>query len=130
MSLYGGEGRIVGIVAGILLLMLINNALIVLNVSPFFQQVALGLVLGVAIVADRIRAGSRGHARPRGSPSSARKAARPRETPPARSRPPDRGSRRVGAAGRPATPDQPPLPGWTTLTESCFTDVDEQAFVL
>jgi ribose transport system permease protein len=68
VSLYGGEGRVVGIVAGILLLMLINNALIVLNVSPFFQQVALGLVLGVAIVADRIRARSRGHARPRGIP--------------------------------------------------------------
>jgi hypothetical protein len=48
--------------------MLINNALIVLNVSPFFQQVALGLVLGVAIVADRIRARSRGQARPRGIP--------------------------------------------------------------
>jgi ribose transport system permease protein len=68
VSLYGGEGRVVGIVAGVLLLMLINNALIVLNVSPFFQQVALGLVLGVAIVADRIRARSRGQARPRGIP--------------------------------------------------------------
>jgi ribose transport system permease protein len=68
VSLYGGEGRVVGMVAGILLLMLINNALIVLNVSPFFQQVALGLVLGVAIVADRIRARSRGQARPRGVP--------------------------------------------------------------
>ncbi len=68
VSLYGGEGRIVGIVAGVLLLMLINNALIVLNVSPFFQQVALGLVLGVAIVADRVRARSRGQARPRGLP--------------------------------------------------------------
>jgi len=68
VSLYGGEGRIVGMVFGILLLMLINNALIVLNVNPYYQQVALGLVLGVAIVADRIRARSRGQARPRGIP--------------------------------------------------------------
>jgi ribose transport system permease protein len=68
VSLYGGEGRVVGMVAGVLLLMLINNALIVLNVSPFYQQVALGLVLGVAIVADRVRARSRGRARPRGIP--------------------------------------------------------------
>jgi ribose transport system permease protein len=68
VSLYGGEGRVVGMVAGVLLLMLINNALIVLNVSPFYQQVALGLVLGVAIVADRIRARSRGRSRPRGVP--------------------------------------------------------------
>ena len=68
VSLYGGEGRIVGMVFGILLLMMINNALIVLNVNPYYQQVALGLVLGVAIVADRIRARSRGQARPRGIP--------------------------------------------------------------
>ena len=68
VSLYGGEGRVIGMVAGVLLLMLINNALIVLNVSPFYQQVALGLVLGLAIVADRVRARSRGRSRPRGIP--------------------------------------------------------------
>jgi len=70
VSLYGGEGRIIGVVAGALLLMLINNALIVLNVSPFYQQVALGLVLGVAIVADRVRAQRRGRPRPRRLPPS------------------------------------------------------------
>ncbi|MCL1869922.1 MAG: ABC transporter permease [Promicromonosporaceae bacterium] len=70
VSLYGGEGRVIGVVAGALLLMLINNALIVLNVSPFYQQVALGLVLGVAIVADRIRAQRRGKPRPRRLPKS------------------------------------------------------------
>jgi ribose transport system permease protein len=57
--------------AGVLLLMLINNALIVLNVSPFYQQVALGLVLGVAIVADRVRALRRGRSRPRRSTPAA-----------------------------------------------------------
>jgi ribose transport system permease protein len=72
VSLYGGEGRIVGVMAGVLLLMLINNALIVLNVSPFYQQVALGLVLGVAIVADRVRAQRRGRSKPkRSSPAAA-----------------------------------------------------------
>ncbi len=70
VSLYGGEGRVIGVVAGALLLMLINNALIVLNVSPFYQQVALGLVLGVAIVADRVRAQRRGKPRPRRLPRS------------------------------------------------------------
>ena len=55
--------RLAGMVFGILLLMLINNALIVLNVNPYYQQVALGLVLGVAIVADRIRARSRPNGR-------------------------------------------------------------------
>lgn len=63
VSLYGGEGRILGVSAGVLLIMLINNALIVLNVSPFYQQVALGLVLGVAIVSDRVRAQRRGRPR-------------------------------------------------------------------
>jgi ribose transport system permease protein len=81
VSLYGGEGRVVGIVAGVLLLMLINNALIVLNVSPFFQQVALGLVLGVAIVADRIRARSRGQARPRGIPVFGARGSKPAQRP-------------------------------------------------
>jgi ribose transport system permease protein len=81
VSLYGGEGRIVGMVFGVLLLMLINNALIVLNVSPFFQQVALGLVLGVAIVADRIRARSRGQARPRGLPIFGARGSKPAEKP-------------------------------------------------
>ena len=83
VSLYGGEGRVVGMVAGILLLMLINNALIVLNVSPFFQQVALGLVLGVAIVADRIRARSRGQSRPRGIPVFGAQGSKPAKTTPA-----------------------------------------------
>jgi ribose transport system permease protein len=79
VSLYGGEGRIIGMVFGILLLMLINNALIVLNVNPYYQQVALGLVLGVAIVADRIRARSRGQARPRGIPLFGARGSRPPE---------------------------------------------------
>jgi ribose transport system permease protein len=87
VSLYGGEGRIIGAVAGAVLLMLINNALIVLNVSPFYQQVALGLVLGVAIVADRIRARSRGHARPRGLPVF-KAQGRPEPAPPPGSAPP------------------------------------------
>ena len=33
VSLFGGQGRIVGIAAGAVLLVLINNGLIVLNVS-------------------------------------------------------------------------------------------------
>lgn len=81
VSLYGGEGRIVGMVFGILLLMLINNALIVLNVNPYYQQVALGLVLGVAIIADRIRARSRGQARPRGIPIFGARGSKPAEKP-------------------------------------------------
>lgn len=56
VSLFGGQGRILGIVAGAVLLVLINDGLIVLNVSPYYQQIVLGAVLGLAITADRLRA--------------------------------------------------------------------------
>ena len=56
VSLFGGQGRILGIVAGGVLLVLINDGLIVLNVSPYYQQIVLGAVLGLAITADRVRA--------------------------------------------------------------------------
>jgi ribose transport system permease protein len=56
VSLLGGQGRIIGVVAGSVLLVIINDALIVLNVSPYYQQIALGAVLGVAITIDRVRA--------------------------------------------------------------------------
>ena len=56
VSLFGGQGRVVGIAAGAVLLVLINNGLIVLNVSPYYQQIVLGAVLFIAIVADRLRA--------------------------------------------------------------------------
>ncbi|HEX5493027.1 MAG TPA: ABC transporter permease [Mycobacteriales bacterium] len=63
VSLFGGQGRIVGIVAGGVLLVLINNGLIVLNVSPYYQQIVLGAVLGAAITVDRLRARRLGRAR-------------------------------------------------------------------
>ena len=56
VSLLGGQGRIVGVVAGSVLLVIINDALIVLNVSPYYQQIVLGAVLGIAITVDRVRA--------------------------------------------------------------------------
>ena len=49
--------------AGGVLLVLINNGLIVLNVSPYYQQIVLGAVLGIAITVDRVRAKRLGRAR-------------------------------------------------------------------
>lgn len=63
VSLLGGQGRVIGIVAGSVLLVIINDALIVLNVSPYYQQIVLGAVLGVAITVDRVRAKRLGRAR-------------------------------------------------------------------
>ena len=56
MSLSGGEGRIIGVAAGAILLEFISNGLLALHVSPYYQQVVQGIVLGVAILLDRIRA--------------------------------------------------------------------------
>jgi ribose transport system permease protein len=56
VSLFGGEGRILGIAAGAILLELINTCLPALKVSPYDQQIVLGAVLGIAILADRLRA--------------------------------------------------------------------------
>jgi ribose transport system permease protein len=56
VSLFGGEGRIVGIAAGAILLEFISNGLLALNVNEYYQTVAQGAVLGVAILADRLRA--------------------------------------------------------------------------
>lgn len=56
VSLAGGQGRIVGVVFGAALLGIITNGLVVLNVSPFYQQIVLGCVLGTAVILDRLRA--------------------------------------------------------------------------
>ncbi|HEY3749067.1 MAG TPA: ABC transporter permease [Pseudonocardiaceae bacterium] len=56
MSLSGGEGRIVGIAAGAILLELIANGLLALHVNTYYQTVAQGVVLGIAILLDRLRA--------------------------------------------------------------------------
>jgi ribose transport system permease protein len=55
-SLFGGEGRILGVAAGAILLEFIANGLLALHVSPYYQQVVQGAVLGVAILLDRVRA--------------------------------------------------------------------------
>ncbi|HET9172068.1 MAG TPA: ABC transporter permease [Actinospica sp.] len=56
VSLFGGEGRILGIAAGAILLELITNGLNAINVSSYYVTLTQGIVLGVAVLADRIRA--------------------------------------------------------------------------
>ncbi|HEY5200744.1 MAG TPA: ABC transporter permease [Acidothermaceae bacterium] len=56
VALTGGEGRILGIAAGAVLLEFITNGLLALRVSPYDQQMVQGGVLGVAVLADRLRA--------------------------------------------------------------------------
>jgi ribose transport system permease protein len=63
IALTGGDGRILGVAAGAILLELITNGLLALRVSPYDQQVVQGAVLGIAILADRLRARRFGRAR-------------------------------------------------------------------
>ncbi|NLJ39988.1 MAG: ribose ABC transporter permease [Candidatus Atribacteria bacterium] len=52
-SLSGGEGTIIGTFIGALIMGVIRNGLNLVNVDPFWQQVAIGAVIIVAVLADR-----------------------------------------------------------------------------
>jgi ribose transport system permease protein len=53
-SLSGGEGTIMGAVLGVILLGLVNNALILLNVSVYCQELITGVILIAAVLVDFI----------------------------------------------------------------------------
>lgn len=53
-SLYGGRGGVGGSVLGLLFLALILNGLVMYNVNPLAQQVAIGVLLIGAVLADLI----------------------------------------------------------------------------
>ncbi len=52
VSTLGGSGTVFGVVLGALLLGLINNALTLVQISPFWQLAAQGLLILLAVVAD------------------------------------------------------------------------------
>lgn len=54
-SLSGGKGKISGTFVGAILLALIRNGLNILNVSSFWQQVVIGLVIALAVSIDTLR---------------------------------------------------------------------------
>jgi len=55
-SLMGDEGRIWGMLIGALLIASLRNILNILNIQAFYQQVAVGAVIILAITMDRFRA--------------------------------------------------------------------------
>jgi ribose/xylose/arabinose/galactoside ABC-type transport system permease subunit len=50
----GGVGGVGGTIIGAFIIGVLGNGLNLLNVSPFYQDVAKGLVILVAIVLDRV----------------------------------------------------------------------------
>lgn len=58
-SLSGGRGSIWGTVLGAVIIGVLNNGLVLLNVSPFFQQVVKGLVILLAVIIDQANSKAR-----------------------------------------------------------------------
>lgn len=57
-SLSGGKGSILGTVLGAVIIGVLNNGLVLLDVSPFWQQVVKGVVILIAVIIDK--SGSKG----------------------------------------------------------------------
>jgi len=54
-SLFGGIGTIVGAALGSLLFTVINNALALTDANPLWQNIAVGVILVVAVAFDQLR---------------------------------------------------------------------------
>jgi ribose transport system permease protein len=53
-SLTGGRGTVLGTIAGLLVISVMNNGLVLMNVDPFYQDVARGALLIFAVSFDRL----------------------------------------------------------------------------
>jgi ribose transport system permease protein len=53
-SLSGGRGTIMGTVLGAIIIGVLNNGLVLLDVSPFWQQVIKGLVILLSVIVDKM----------------------------------------------------------------------------
>jgi ribose/xylose/arabinose/galactoside ABC-type transport system permease subunit len=54
-SLFGGEGTIIGTLIGALIIAVIQNGLVIIGVDPFWQYVAVGAVIILAVLVDQAR---------------------------------------------------------------------------
>ena len=57
ISLMGGQGEILATLAGALIIGIMHNGLNLLGVSPYWQMVALGTVIVLAVIVDSLRRG-------------------------------------------------------------------------
>ena len=57
IDLMGGRGSVIGAIAGALLIGVIQNGLNLLGVAPFMQQIATGLLIVIAVLANQARGG-------------------------------------------------------------------------
>ena len=57
VSIFGGEGKLLGVLFGVLIIGILENGLILLNVSDYYQQIIIGLVLLIAVGFDNKMSG-------------------------------------------------------------------------
>ena len=55
VSLFGGAGSILGAVIGLLIMSVVNNGLVVIKLDPYWQTVAIGVIMIVAVAIDILR---------------------------------------------------------------------------
>lgn len=55
VSLRGGEGRIIGAVLGALFITILTNGMNLIRIESYVQEIAVGIILIVAVVVDRLR---------------------------------------------------------------------------
>jgi ribose transport system permease protein len=58
-SLFGGVGTVIGTVVGVFIPSVLNNGFVVMNVEPFWQEVAIGFILIAAVYIDQLKRRSR-----------------------------------------------------------------------
>jgi|SRR5690625_79559 len=54
-SLFGGRGLMIGTVIGVFIPVILQNGFVILNLSPYWQQIAVGAVLLGAVYLDQMR---------------------------------------------------------------------------
>lgn len=54
-SLFGGAGSVIGTLIGALIIAVLANGLVILNINPFWQFIAVGVVIIVAVLIDQAR---------------------------------------------------------------------------
>ena len=52
----GGSGSIIGVLLGAIIIGTMKNAFVLLNISAYWQRVAIGLIIILAVGLDRLRA--------------------------------------------------------------------------
>ena len=54
-SLFGGAGTVIGTLIGALIIAVLANGLVIMNINPFWQFIAVGVVIIVAVLIDQAR---------------------------------------------------------------------------